>query len=103
MNPQQKEELIVDLITKDLINCKLVHGLQLLGVDASIYYLYLSQQVFRLMGKDVEPEETQEALHDFYTQQTLLVQQLPLHVTGDLPFRLLAQRIYEKLAVFSGQ
>lgn len=98
MNPLQKEELIIDLITKDLINCKLIHGLQLLGVDASGYYLYLGQQVFQLLGKDYKEEE---ALNDFYTQQTLLVQQLPVHITGELPFRLLAQRIYRELMVGS--
>ncbi len=42
--------LIPSLIRDDLINSKLVNGLISAGMDASDYYLHLSDTVFHLMG-----------------------------------------------------
>lgn len=45
-----KQELILALIRDNLINMKLVTGLNALGLIADDYYLNLGDTVFKLMG-----------------------------------------------------
>lgn len=45
-----KKELIISLIKDDLTNIRLVHGLDLLGLDSGNYYLHLSETIFKLIG-----------------------------------------------------
>lgn len=57
MKAQQKKELILSLIKDDLINTKLVNGLNEMGLNADCYYLNLGDSIFKLMGFK-EGEET---------------------------------------------
>ncbi len=47
-----EKELILSLIKDDLINKKLVNGLNGMGLTAENYFLHLSETVFQLMGFD---------------------------------------------------
>ena len=47
---QNERELIISLIKDDLINQKLVNGLEDLGLSAGDYLLHASTMVFKLMG-----------------------------------------------------
>ena len=50
-----EKQLIVSLIKDDLINSRLVSGLNRIGLDAEHYFLHLSETVFKLIGfKDNE-------------------------------------------------
>lgn len=44
------KKLLLLLIRDDLINFKLVSGLNKLGLDADIYHIYLGETVFNFMG-----------------------------------------------------
>ena len=50
MKAIEKKKLILSLIKDDLINAKLVHGLNEMGLIADPYFLQLSDTVFKLMG-----------------------------------------------------
>jgi hypothetical protein len=51
----KQNELIRSLIKDDLINSRLVSGLNDLGLDSGKYYLHLSETIFSLLGlKDIE-------------------------------------------------
>lgn len=50
MFAQTKQTLILSLIRDDLINLRLVHGLNALGLQADAYMLHLGETVLRLMG-----------------------------------------------------
>ncbi|MBA3704370.1 MAG: hypothetical protein H0W84_00275 [Bacteroidetes bacterium] len=49
-----QENLIISLIKDNLINTRLVNGLDKLGLDASNYSLNLSDTIFKLMEIDEE-------------------------------------------------
>jgi hypothetical protein len=55
----ENKELILSLIKDDLINTKLVHGLNEAGLNAEHYFLHLGETIFKLMGfeDNVETEE----------------------------------------------
>jgi hypothetical protein len=48
--PNKEERLIIRLIRGSLINFKLVSGLNVLGLNADDYHLYLGDIIFELMG-----------------------------------------------------
>jgi hypothetical protein len=50
MSPKKKKKLILSLIKDDLINSKLLRGLNRVGLDADQYCLFLSGTIFDLMG-----------------------------------------------------
>ena len=50
MSPKKKKQLILSLIKDDLINSKLLRGLNKAGLDADKYCLFLSGTIFDLMG-----------------------------------------------------
>jgi hypothetical protein len=45
-----KKKLILSLIKDDLINSKLVYGLNGMGLNAENYFLHLSDTIFDLLG-----------------------------------------------------
>lgn len=49
MIPNKNKKLILSLIKDDLINTKLVNGLDALGLNAQDYLLNLSDTIFKLM------------------------------------------------------
>lgn len=63
MKPK-KQTLILSLIKDDLINSKLVHALNGLGLNADEYLLNLSSNVFKLMGFEDTPQN--EATYRYY-------------------------------------
>ena len=50
MSPKERKKLIVSLIKDDLINSKLVRGLNKAGLDADKYCLFLGGTIFDLLG-----------------------------------------------------
>jgi hypothetical protein len=59
MKLKSDDTLVISLIKDDLINSKLVNGLNELGLNADNYFLHLKDTVFRLMGfgDDEDSEE----------------------------------------------
>lgn len=64
MNENEEKELIISLIKDDLINVRLVHGLEKLGLDSGNYYLHLSETIFKLVGITVDEEDFFEQYMD---------------------------------------
>ncbi|MBL7935408.1 MAG: hypothetical protein JNM51_06335 [Bacteroidia bacterium] len=64
MNPNKNKKLILSLIKDDLINTKLVNGLDALGLNAQDYLLHLSDTVFNLMK--IKDDENGEKLFEHY-------------------------------------
>ncbi len=64
MNPNKNKKLILSLIKDDLINTKLVNGLDALGLNAQDYLLHLSDTIFKLMG--IKDDEKGEKLFEHY-------------------------------------
>ncbi len=64
MNPSKNKKLILSLIKDDLINTKLVNGLDALGLNAQDYLLHLSDTVFKLMG--IKDNKQGEKLFEHY-------------------------------------
>src|SRR4051812_42661974 len=60
--------LILSLIKDDIINSKLVIGLNGLGLDATNYFLHLSETIFRLMG--FEDNEHNDEIYEKYLELT---------------------------------
>jgi hypothetical protein len=50
LTTHKEEQLIIKLIRDNLINFKLVSGLNILGLNAHDYHLYLGDTIFELMG-----------------------------------------------------
>ncbi|SKC40778.1 hypothetical protein [Ohtaekwangia koreensis] len=93
----QTEQLIISLIKDDLINSKLVNGLNQLGLCASDYHLHLSETIFSLMGIDETPDN--DKLLDYYIQLSSAVQRVDLSdITGsDAVVEKLARTIHSEL------
>ncbi len=59
------EKLVISLIKDDLINSRLVHGLNALGLDAERYYTNLSSSIFGLMGLQTNDERMVKVLESY--------------------------------------
>jgi len=59
-----EKELILSLIKDDLTNIRLVHGLDLLGLDSGNYYLHLSETIFKLIGITIDDTDFFEEYMD---------------------------------------
>jgi hypothetical protein len=69
MQPNQNTSLVLSLIKDDLINNKLINGLNTLGLSAGDYHLHLSETILNLIGLDTE----NDAINNLYfnlTQQS---------------------------------
>jgi hypothetical protein len=69
MQQNQNTSVVLSLIKDDLINNKLINGLNMLGLSAGDYHLHLSETILNLIGLDTE----NDAIHDLYfnlTQQS---------------------------------
>ena len=60
----REKELILSLIKDDLINVRLVYGLEKLGLDSGNYYLHLSETIFKLIGITADDEDFFERYMD---------------------------------------
>lgn len=52
IRPEEKKQLLIQLICEDLVHQQLLSGLNRLGLQADAYSLNLSELVFGLMGYD---------------------------------------------------
>ncbi|OFY86671.1 MAG: hypothetical protein A3F72_15655 [Bacteroidetes bacterium RIFCSPLOWO2_12_FULL_35_15] len=59
-----EKELVISLIKDDLTNIRLVHGLDLLGLDSGNYYLHLSETIFKLIGITIDDADFFEEYMD---------------------------------------
>jgi hypothetical protein len=59
-----ERKLIIALIKDDLINTKLVNGLNAIGLNADDYLLHLSDTIFRLIG--IGDDEAGESVFEWY-------------------------------------
>lgn len=93
MNVRKEKWLIISLIKDDLINCKLVNGLNAIGLIADDYLLHLSHTIFRLLR--IEDNLQNEILYEHYINLTKKVQYINIedHNTLDK----LALEIYNEL------
>jgi hypothetical protein len=91
MNLENKKDLIIRLIKDDIINTKLVNGLDKLGLFSDDYILNLGDTVFRLFGF---PEEDEESF-EFYMDQRKRANKFS--IKSHKPFGVLAEDIYNEL------
>lgn len=68
MKSHTQKSLILSLIKDDLINSKLVNGLNELGLDASKFFINSSDTVFKLM--EFQNHEFEEEIFQFYLELT---------------------------------
>jgi hypothetical protein len=59
MKLESDKTLVISLIKDDLINSKLLNGLNEMGLNADNYFLHLSETIFNLMGFDDNEESEQ--------------------------------------------
>jgi hypothetical protein len=97
MNSQKRKQLVLRLIANDLINHKLVMGLEQLGIDASEYHLYLNTSIFKLMG--FAKQDRTDALYKQYHEHCHKV--LIIDLSGNrADLEALGVEIYERLLEF---
>jgi hypothetical protein len=68
MKAKNKKKLILSLIKDDLINAKLVNGLNEIGLNTDNYFLHLSDTIFKLMG--FEDNDEAETIFERYMELT---------------------------------
>ena len=66
MKKIENKQLILSLIKDDLINAKLISGLENLGIDAELYLLGISDSIFVLMG--IDNSKNGEKLFEYYLE-----------------------------------
>jgi hypothetical protein len=85
------KDLVVSLLTNDMIHNRLIYGLDNLGLEAHAYNLTLIDTVFALIGL-----EGTERHYDFYYKLTGKLDKIPLHNLKK-EVEKLAQEIYIEL------
>lgn len=66
MKAKNQKKLILSLIRDNLVNTKLLLGLDGLGFETGHYSLYLGETIFRLMG--LEEKGLNEDLYEHYLE-----------------------------------
>jgi hypothetical protein len=90
-----KKSLILSLIKDDLINSKLVHSLNNIGLEADDYNLHASTTIMNLMKIKTAPLRWEE-IHDEYLDRTRKVLQIDIQESPGL-VDALVQEIYDFL------
>ena len=92
----QELNLILSLIKDDLVNNKLVAGLNNLGLSAGDYHLQLSETILTMIGLDTEDD----SINDLYFQLTQQSESIDLSNIGTREQQLnkMAQSIYSELS-----
>lgn len=81
-NITNREKLILSLIKDDLINTKLIHGLNKLGLDSSKYSLNLINSIFELM--EIEDNlENEHLFHFYYNRTNQLIESKTVNLIDD--------------------
>lgn len=90
MNKNKK--IIVNLIKDDLINIRLVYGLETLGLNAGNYYLNLNETIFQLSGI----KENREDFFETYIEKCRKVHKVDIFGNPEL-LNDMALRLYKEL------
>ena len=96
MKTQKEQEVILSLIKDDLVNHKLLLGLDALGLRAADYYLNLGDTIFSLMG--FPESKDSDRVYELYLELTKKARFLNLSESQN-QLEQLAQEIYLELAV----
>ena len=95
-----KTDLILSLIKDNLINLKLVNGLNSLGLIADDYYLNLGDTIFKLMG--IEASEKSDLIFEkVFISNSEKVNQINFPDSKDELMRL-SMEIYQELLFAKG-
>jgi hypothetical protein len=94
MEKINNKPLIISLIKDDLINSKLISGLENLGIDAGLYLLGISDAIFVLLS--IDDTKQSEDLFEYYLQLREKTQNINLAVSYEA-LNVLAEEIYEKM------
>jgi hypothetical protein len=86
----QDHQLAIALIKNDYINYRLVSGLSAMGIDASIYYLRLHEQICKLMG--LQPSEM---MFDRYFR--LMKQTVHIDLSSEEALQEVAEGLYKEV------
>ncbi|MBI1835941.1 MAG: hypothetical protein HYR91_01615 [Flavobacteriia bacterium] len=92
-----EQKLIISLIKDDLINFKLVNGLNKLGLNAGMYFTHSCDTVFKLMG--FENEKYNEELFEHYIELSKKVINIDISESNE-PLNELCIEIYTELVSF---
>lgn len=90
----ETKSLILSLIKDDLINSKLVNGLNELGLEAGSYFTNASSTVFKLMG--LEHHELEEELFQRYLELSAKAKEIDISESNE-PLDRLCLEIYDEL------
>lgn len=96
MKSKKEKEVILSLIKDDLVNHKLLLGLDALGLRAADYYLNIGDTIFSLMGF---PENSDsDRVYELYLELTKKARFLNLSESQN-QLEQLAQEIYQELTL----
>jgi hypothetical protein len=95
MEPLDKKELVISLIKDNLINLKLVSGLNHLGLIADDYCLHLGDTIFKLMGFEAS-EQNDLIFETVFVGNSEKVCQIDFSTSLD-ELNLLSMTIYDEL------
>ena len=87
-----QKELIISLLKDNLINIRLVYGLEELGLDPSNYFLHLDETIFKLLGIKADDDDS----FDEYISECRTISQLDIFKHPELLHNL-AHSLYHKL------
>ena len=90
------KKLIISLIQDDLLNSKLVFGLNELGINASDYFLNLSDTIFKLMK--FSDSKAEEEIYEHYLKLTKKVKHIDITESRN-NLNNLAHEIYKELRI----
>ena len=93
----KQKELIIKLIKDDLINYKLITGLNEIGLEAEKYDVYLCDTVLELIGIEVDDHNV-DLVHEYYN--SLSAKSKSINMRPDHELKELAAEIYDKLCAF---
>jgi hypothetical protein len=100
MEEMNKTELILSLIQDNLINLKLIYGLESIGLVSNDYYLNLGNTIFKLMGFE-ESEKNDLIFEKVFVGNSEKVIKLRFS-DSKAEFMELSKEIYEELVFAKG-
>jgi hypothetical protein len=100
MEVLDKKELVIRLIKDNLINLKLVYGLNHLGLIADDYHLNLGDTIFKLMGFEAS-EQSDLIFETVFMGNSEKITQIAISGSKD-ELDLLSMEIYNELLFAKG-
>ena len=96
MNAKNRKTLTIDLIANDIINSKLIYGLNTLDIDAGTYALFLEAPILSLIG--FNKKQLTLEVHDLYASLVKSKSIAGLKIDNFDAIRDLAKEIYQELS-----